>query len=62
MLVQITAPGGINLNGVTVDASGNVNSPATITAATDVIGGGTSLHEHTHRNTQPGSGSSGTPN
>lgn len=29
--------------------NGNVNSSGTITAATDVIGNGTSLHNHTHR-------------
>jgi hypothetical protein len=55
--VKITAPGGVNINGVTIDSSGNVNSPATITATTDVIGGGKSLKSHTHNvpNVQGGS-------
>lgn len=61
-LVQITAPGGVNINGVTIDSQGNVSSPGTVTAAQDVVGNGTSLHTHTHRNVQPGSGNSGTPN
>lgn len=47
-LVQITAPGGINLNGVLIDANGNVQTSATITADTDVVGGGKSLKTHTH--------------
>lgn len=47
-LVQITAPGGINLNGVTIDADGNVDSPGEINGDVDVIGGGKSLKTHTH--------------
>lgn len=50
-LVQITAPGGINLNGVTIDSSGNVHTPATVTADTDVVGGGKHLKTHTHNET-----------
>jgi hypothetical protein len=38
--VKVTAPGGINLNGVTIDASGNVSSPATITASDDITSTG----------------------
>jgi hypothetical protein len=47
----------INLNGVTIDSSGNLTSPATIKAATDVIGGATdiSLVNHTHTSASPGS-------
>lgn len=60
-LVQITAPGGINLNGVTIDSSGNVNSPATITATTDVVGGGKHLKTHTHSGVTAGGGTSGPP-
>ncbi len=53
--------GGINLNGVTIDTSGNVNSPATITAATDVVGGGKHLKTHTHSGVTVGSGATGPP-
>jgi hypothetical protein len=52
--VAITAPNGINLNGVTIDSSGNVNCPATVTATTDVIGGGKHLKTHTHNDPQGG--------
>jgi hypothetical protein len=57
--ISATASGGINLNGVTIDSSGNVNSPATITASTNVIGNGTSLHTHVH--TDPQGGDTGPP-
>lgn len=60
-IVQITAPGGIDLNGVTIDASGNVHTPATITADTDVVAGGVSGKNHLHGNVQPGGGQSGPP-
>lgn len=59
--VAITAPNGINLNGVTIDSAGNVNSPAQVTAATDVVGGGKSLKTHPHSLVQPGTGQSGPP-
>lgn len=62
-LVTITAPGGIDLNGVIIDSSGNLTSPATIKADTDVIGGSNdiSLVNHTHSGVQPGGGDSGPP-
>lgn len=55
-----TAQGGITLNGVTIDSSGNLHSPATITGATDVkTGSGISLQNHTH--TDPQGGTVGPP-
>lgn len=57
----------INLNGVTIDSSGNLNSPATVsadenvTAANNVVGnadvitGTISLRNHTHTSAAPGS-------
>lgn len=60
-LVQVTAPGGINLNGVTIDSSGNVHTPATVTADTDVIAAGVSGKNHPHSAVTPGSGQSGPP-
>jgi len=59
-LVKVTAPNGINLNGVTIDSSGNVNCPATVTATTDVVGGGKHLKTHTHGD--PQGGNTGPPN
>jgi len=50
----------ISLNGVTIDSSGNVNSPATVTATTDVVGGGKHLKTHTH--SDPQGGNTGPPN
>lgn len=46
----------IDLNGVIIDSSGNLTSPATIKAATDVIGGATdiSLVNHPHTSESPG--------
>ncbi|MGG6461391.1 Gp138 family membrane-puncturing spike protein [Solilutibacter silvestris] len=61
-LVNITAPNGINLNGVTIDSSGNMNSPATITASTDVVGGGKSLKTHTHGGVTSGGSNTAPPN
>lgn len=59
--ITITAPGGINLNGVTIDSSGNIGTTGTVTANTDVVGGGKSLKTHTHGGVQTGSGTSGPP-
>lgn len=46
--LAMTAQNGINLNGATIDASGNISSPGTVTATTDVVGGGKHLKTHTH--------------
>jgi hypothetical protein len=61
--VNIVAPGGFTVNGMTVDSSGNVISPATITGKTQVVAGtgGTAVHLTTHGhpalNTAPTAGS-----
>lgn len=66
--IDITASGNINataqqisLNGVTIDSSGNVSSPATITATTDVVGGGKHLKTHVHSAVSSGISNSGPP-
>ena len=59
--LKMTAPNGINLNGVTIDSSGNVSSPATVTATTDVVGGGKHLATHTHSGVTTGGGVTGPP-
>jgi len=51
--IAITAPGGVTINGVTIDSSGNVTAPG------DVKGEGTSLHTHVH--TDPQGGDTGVP-
>lgn len=54
-MVNVVAQGGINLNGVTIDAAGNITSP------TDVFAGTVSLKNHTHSAVQSGGGTSGPP-
>lgn len=41
--------------------TGNASTPGTITAQTDVIGGGKSLKTHVHSGVQPGGGNTGQP-
>ena len=41
--------------------TGNASTPGTITAETDVIGGGKSLKTHVHSGVQPGGGNTGQP-
>jgi hypothetical protein len=67
-LVNIKAPGGIDLNGVKIDAAGNVTGPAgstikapTINGTTQVIFAGKNSTTHQHGNVQNGSGISGGP-
>lgn len=56
----VTTVGNITLNQVTIDPSGNIHSPATITGDTDVVGGGKHLKTHTHPD--PQGGNVGPPN
>lgn len=49
--LAITMTGGVTINGVSIDAGGNVVTAATVTATTDVVGGGKSLKTHTHNET-----------
>ena len=68
----LTAPGGLSIAADTVitgtlkvtDAAqfgAAVDVAAKLTAQTDVIGGGISLKNHKHRDTQPGGGTTGVP-
>jgi hypothetical protein len=73
--VAITAPGGINLNGVTIDSSGNLVSPnnitadgnvtadGTVTGQTQVIAGtgGTAVHLTTHNHPTAATGAPSPP-
>jgi len=46
----------------TLTINGNVSVTGTITATGDITGAGTSLHTHTHKGVQTGSGNTGAPN
>jgi hypothetical protein len=59
--IDIVAPGGITMNGVTIDASGNVVVPGTFTADGVTIGDGIVVETHTHSGVQTGGGISGPP-
>ena len=64
--VNVTGSTTVDSNGVTVNSStstfnGDVQVNGTLTATTDVIGGGKSLKTHTHSGVTPGSGTSGPP-
>lgn len=63
---EVTADGGVTVNGpLTVNGDTTINGEAnvskTLTAATDVIGGGKSLKGHKHTGVQTGGGVSGPP-
>lgn len=47
-MVNVLAPGGINLNGVMISAAGAITAPSSIVAAGDVTGSGVSLKNHIH--------------
>jgi phage baseplate assembly protein V len=49
----------INLNAATTNINGDANVLQTLTAATDVVGGGKSLKSHRHPGIEPGSGVTG---
>jgi Phage protein Gp138 N-terminal domain/GpV Apex motif len=58
---SLTASGGITLNGVTIDSSGNLTSPATIKGKTDVTTDSISLNNHVHTGVSTGSSDTGPP-
>ena len=60
-IVNVTAPGGMTITTPTLHITGDVNCDKTVTATTDVIGGGKSLKTHVHTGVTTGSGTSGPP-
>ena len=60
-IVNVTAPGGMTITTPTLHITGNVNCDKTVTASTDVVGGGKSLKTHVHTGVQSGSSTSGPP-
>lgn len=63
--VKIVASGGVTINNVTFDSSGNVVSPQTITGQTQVVagsgGGAVHLMSHTHSGVTSGGSNTGAP-
>ena len=59
--VNRVAPGGVSINGVTIDTNGNLVSPAMVTGQTQVVAGtgGNAVHLTTH--THPSNGAPPTP-
>ena len=57
---RIVAPGGLTID-ADVTINGDVQVNGTLTATTDVIGGGKSLKTHKHKDVQAGSAQSGEP-
>lgn len=51
---NVRAPGGIDLNGVTIDANGNLHSPSTLAADQQVTAAGVELKGHDHGGVQRG--------
>nr|WP_172624046.1 Gp138 family membrane-puncturing spike protein [Rhodanobacter glycinis] len=60
-IVNVTAPGGMKITTPTLHITGDVNVDKTVTATTDVLGGGKSLKSHVHTGVTSGSGTSGPP-
>lgn len=60
-IVNVTAPGGMTITAPTLHITGNVNVDQTVTATTDVVGGGKSLKSHVHSGVQSGGSNSGPP-
>ncbi|MEC4682385.1 MAG: Gp138 family membrane-puncturing spike protein [Nitrospirota bacterium] len=66
-IVKIVAPGGCNINGLTIDSQGNLVTPGkmtatgTITTSGDVFAGAVSLTNHLTTGVTPGTGVSGPP-
>lgn len=62
----ITAPAGVVVEGDVaisgnVDVTGDIGVTGTVTADTDVVGGGISLKDHKHGNVQAGTAKTGAP-
>lgn len=59
--IRMSADGTVTINGVTFDTSGNVSTSATVTASTDVEGGGISLKSHVHGGVESGGATTSVP-
>lgn len=59
--VNATVSGNITSSAASWAHTGNINVTGTVTASTDVIGGGKSLKSHVHSGVVPGGGTTGAP-
>ncbi len=59
--VELDADTTITVNSPTTNWTGDINVTGTVTATTDVVGGGISLNSHTHSGVQSGGSSTGGP-
>ena len=59
--VNLIVPGNVIITAPTTTINGNVQVNGTLTASTDVIGGGKSLKTHVHTGVQSGSSNTGQP-
>jgi hypothetical protein len=57
-VVNVVAPGGINLNGVTIDKDGNLDTPGTVTAG---VGGADQVGLQTHKHPTAATGPASAP-
>lgn len=60
--VALDAPTSLSVTSPTTTWTGDIDVTGTVTATTDVVGGGKSLKTHTHGGVQTGSGNTGAPN
>lgn len=59
--IRMAPDGTVTINGVVIDTSSNVTTNATVTAETEVFGGGVSLSSHVHGGVESGGSMTGRP-
>lgn len=60
--VRLMANGTVNINGVTIDAAGNINAPQNVAVGGTLRNGGVNVgKDHKHSGVQTGSGTTGNP-
>lgn len=59
--IEVTASTKVRIESPLVELTGDMTVAGSIVAGGDVVGQGTSLHTHRHKDTEPGSGNSGVP-
>lgn len=59
--IELVTPTLVTISAPTAHFTGDVNVDGTVTANTDVVGNGISLHDHLTSGVDPGSGTSGPP-
>ena len=60
--VRLMANGTVNINGVTIDASGNINAPQNVAVGGTLRNGGVNVgKDHKHSGVQSGGSNTGNP-